>query len=233
MEDTYLVSVSAHDRAGTVKYDYHDRLYTFKVRQVGRGERYGLVSLGGEWEWNDEDTTPPTRRSLERVERVKKAKKRQGTGGRIERRWGAGDVEIVAVSFLDAAGGERRVFEAGEPWGVRLHYRAHRRIQRPVFGLAVHRSDGLHVCGPNTHFASLDIPFVEGEGTVLYHMARLPLMEGTYLVSVASHNLADTVMYDYHDRLYTFKVCQFEEGERYGLVSLGGEWEWNDGECSE
>jgi len=34
-------------------YDYHDRLYTFKVRQVVKGERYGLVSLEGEWEWND------------------------------------------------------------------------------------------------------------------------------------------------------------------------------------
>ena len=143
--------------------------------------------------------------------------------------WGTGDVEIVAVSFLDAAGRERSVFRVGEPWVVRLHYRAHRRIERPVFGLAIHRNDGLHVCGPNTQFAGLDIPFIEGEGAILYHVDRLPLLEGTYLLSVSAHNQADTVMYDYHDRLYTFKVRQVRKGERYGLMNLEGEWEWNDG----
>ncbi|MCK4316474.1 MAG: Wzt carbohydrate-binding domain-containing protein, partial [Anaerolineae bacterium] len=96
--------------------------------------------------------------------------------------------------------------------------------------LAVHRNDGLHVCGPNTQFAGLDIPSIEGEGAILYRVDRLPLMEGTYLLSVSAHNQADTVMYDYHDRLYTFKVRQVVKGERYGLVSLEGEWEWNDGE---
>ncbi len=145
------------------------------------------------------------------------------------RRWGIGDVEVVSVSFLDAAGKERQVFRVGEPWMVRLHYRARRRIERPIFGLAIHRNDGVHVCGPNTRFVGLDIPFIEGEGDVLYRVDHLPLMEGTYLVSVSAHNWADTVMYDYHDRLYTFKVRQVGKGERYGVVSLEGEWEWNNG----
>jgi hypothetical protein len=143
-----------------------------------------------------------------------------------ERRWGTGDVEIMDVSFLDGAGKERHVFQVGEPWVVRLGYRASRRIEKPVFGLAVYRNDGLHVCGPNTQFTGLDIPAIEGEGDILYHVDNLPLMEGTYFVSVAAHSRADTVMYDFHDRLYTFRVRQVESGERYGLVSLGGEWEW-------
>jgi hypothetical protein len=144
----------------------------------------------------------------------------------VKQRWGTGDVEILAVSFLNADGEERHVFRVGEPWVARLHYRAHGRIENPVFGLAIHRNDGLHVCGPNTHFAGLDIPFIE-EGDVLYRVAHLPLMEGSYLVSVAAHNQADTVTYDFHDRLYTFKVRQVGRGERYGLVRMGGEWEWN------
>jgi lipopolysaccharide transport system ATP-binding protein len=145
----------------------------------------------------------------------------------VKQRWGTGDVEILAVSFLNADGEERHVFRVGEPWVARLHYRAHGRIENPVFGLAIHRNDGLHVCGPNTHFAGLDIPFIEGEGDVLYRVAHLPLMEGSYLVSVAAHNQADTVTYDFHDRLYTFTVRQVGRGERYGLVRMGGEWEWN------
>ena len=143
------------------------------------------------------------------------------------REWGTGDVEILNVSFLDGSGREQRVFRVGEPWVVKLHYRALSRIERPVFGLAVHRSDGLHVCGPNTHFAGLDIPYVEGEGDVFYRVDRLPLMEGSYLVSASAHNRADTVMYDFHDRSHPFRVRQVGRGERYGLVSLRGDWEWN------
>ncbi len=148
------------------------------------------------------------------------------TSVKDKQRWGTGDVEIASVSFLDVEGRERHVFKTGESWTVRLRYRAPRRIEKPVFGLAVYRNDGVHVGGPNTQFFGLDVPFIEGEGDVLYRVESLPLMEGTYFLSVAAHNRADTAMYDFHDRLYTFKVRQVGRGERYGLVSLSGEWEW-------
>ncbi len=141
-------------------------------------------------------------------------------------RWGDGQARVVSVTFLGSDGMERNVFHVGEPWAVRLCYQAPRRVAEPVFGLAVHRMDGVHVCGPNTAFSGLRIPFIEGQGEVVYRVDALPLMEGTYLLSVAVHNQADTVMYDYHDRLYTFRVRQVGTGERYGLVTMKGIWEW-------
>jgi lipopolysaccharide transport system ATP-binding protein len=141
-------------------------------------------------------------------------------------RWGSGQARIVSVTFLDSDGIERNVFHVGEPWAVRLHYQAPDRVDEPVFGIAVHRIDGVHVCGPNTVFSGLRIPYIEGEGQVVYRVDALPLMEGTYLLSVAVHNRADTAMYDYHDRLYTFRVRQVQSGERYGLVTMRGVWEW-------
>ncbi|MBN1888137.1 MAG: ABC transporter ATP-binding protein [Thermoflexales bacterium] len=147
----------------------------------------------------------------------------------IKQRWGTGEVKVVDVSFLDEAGEACGIFHAGRPWTVRLRYRSQQRIEMPVFGLALHRDDGVHICGPNTRFANLDIPFVEGTGEIVYQVDQLPLMEGTYLLSVSAHDQSDAVMYDYHDRLYTFKVRQVGQGERYGLVSLGGKWTWRDG----
>jgi len=146
---------------------------------------------------------------------------------RPRRQWGTGEVRIVSVSFVDADGRERSVFHVGEPFTLRMHYQTAKRIDKPVFGMAIHRMDGVHVCGPNTGFSSLDIPFIDGEGDVLYRVDSLPLMEGTYLVSVAIHNQADTTTYDYHDRLYTLRVRQVGDGERYGLVGIGGRWEQN------
>jgi lipopolysaccharide transport system ATP-binding protein len=145
-----------------------------------------------------------------------------------QKRWGTGEVEIVAVTFHDGTGAERHVFPVGDPWIARVHYRACRSVDVPVFGLAVNRDDGVHISGPNTHFAGLDIPRIEGEGYVSYRVEALPLMEGTYWVSASVHNRADTVMYDYRDRMYVFRVRRTAHGERYGVMSLGGEWTWDE-----
>jgi len=143
------------------------------------------------------------------------------------RRWGSGEVQIVSVRLLDGSGQEKQHFQTGEPLTVEMRYRAEKRVERPVFGLAIHRSDGTHITGPNTQFAGLDIPFIEGDGDIMYHVDHLPLMEGSYLLSVSVVNQDSTLMYDYHDRLYPFRVRHVgERGERYGLMSLGGEWKW-------
>lgn len=229
MEGTYFVSASFVDRPSGVTYDERNRPNAFRVRQVGKGERYGLVGLGGRWEWGDGAIAPvpvdePCRRDASDFGRSCAAQ------FPADHRWGTGEVRIMAVSFADAAGKRRRVFEEFDPWVVRLRYRARRQIENPVFGLAVHRSDGVHISGPNSHFGGLEIPMVTDEGQVCYRVDRLPLTAGTYHVSVSAHNRRDTVMYDYHDRLYGFRVCRLNPLPGRGLVSLEGEWAWTSGD---
>lgn len=153
----------------------------------------------------------------------------QGTlkpGAGHERRWGSGEMQIVEVHLLDRSGREKQRFRVGETLTVEMRYRAERRVDHPVFGLAIHRGDGLHITGPNTQFAGYEIPWIEGEGVVQYTIPFLPLLEGIYFVSVSTHNWEDTRMYDYHDRLYPFHVLPCEE-ERYGIMTLRGGWCWN------
>jgi lipopolysaccharide transport system ATP-binding protein len=147
-------------------------------------------------------------------------------------RWGTDEIEIVEVALCDAAGQPSAVFVTGGAWQVRLRVRSRGRVEDPVFGLAVHHVGGAHICGPNTSFAGLRIPVVEGEGEIVYRVPALPLMPGTYYVSVAAHNRADTVMYDYHDRAYAFQVHPGPVGERYGMFTLGGTWAFQSGGAS-
>ncbi|MBP8309370.1 MAG: Wzt carbohydrate-binding domain-containing protein, partial [Burkholderiaceae bacterium] len=149
-------------------------------------------------------------------------------------RWGTGEVEITDVEFLDASGAVRRVFLTGAEMNIRIRYRAAKRVVDPIFGLAIHSQQGAHLCGPNTMFSGAPIEYVEGEGAVTYRIANLPLLEGGYVVSVASHNREDSKMYAYHDRLYPFQVYPGASRERYGLVSMNGEWEirTDDGEAA-
>jgi len=225
MQGTYLVSVSVQSRAHQAEIDY-GRTYDFRVRQVGEGERYGLTSLGGRWNWQDGGLDLGTSSVLDpECSRDRTIEARSETS----QRWGAGGLDVVGVSFIDASGHERRVYEYGESWKVVLRYRADRIIERPVFGLAIHREDGLHICGPNTYFAGLDIASVEGEGEVSYQVDHLPLLEGSYFLSVSAHNRADTVMYDFHDRLHPFGVCQFDLTQRGSAIRLKGRWSVDDG----
>ena len=140
-------------------------------------------------------------------------------------RHGSGEVTFESVRLLDSSGQPRDYFEHGEQLTVEMRYRAHCPLDRPVFGIAIHRTDGVHITGPNTQFARFDIPRIAGAGVVRYSIPSLQLLEGCYCVSTAVVDWEDTRTFDYHDRAYRFRVLPWE-GERYGIVSLNGTWDW-------
>lgn len=140
------------------------------------------------------------------------------------RRWGSGRVEVTRVELRDKEGRERKVFFTGSPMEIRLSYTIRKGGNEPVFGLAIHHQNGVHVCGPNTQFDGLRIPSTQGDGQVTYQIPQLPLLEGLYTVSVAAVDSADSEVYDYHDRAYSFRVSPERARERYGVVTLGGSW---------
>lgn len=139
-------------------------------------------------------------------------------------RWGNGKVQITRVKLCDSAGVERALFSTGCPMQIQLYYRSDQPIRDPIFGLAIHHQSGTHICGPNSDFGGLHIPVAHGEGVVTYHIPSLSLLEGSYVLSVSSHNRSDTELYDYHDRAYPFRVQPGTSREIYGLVTLNGEW---------
>lgn len=139
-----------------------------------------------------------------------------------EHRWGTRRVTIERVRILNGVGEEAYNFQTGEPFTLEMTYHARERVEKPVFGMAIFRSDGVHVTGPNTQFAGVDIPALEGNGVVRYTIPALPLLEGVYHISVSVHNWEDSEMFDLHDRLYSFRVLPGKE--RYGLVTTQGKW---------
>ena len=141
------------------------------------------------------------------------------------RRWGSGQVQVTAVELCDAQGQPHVTFRNGDPLTIRLHYKTTERVEKPVFGLAIYHQNGTHICGPNTKFGELPLEAVEGEGVICYQITALPLLEGSYTLSVAVVNDNSTETYDYHDRLYTFQVYHGRSAERYGLVTVGGVWD--------
>jgi lipopolysaccharide transport system ATP-binding protein len=142
-----------------------------------------------------------------------------------ENRWGSREVEITEVKFFDKNGEERHIFKTGEPLIVKMKYFAKQKIEKPVFGVAIYRNDGVHIDGPNTKSHNKVIEDIEGEGTVQYIIDSLPLLEGTYLFTAAVYDFACVNPYDHHEKRFTFKVADGEIKD-YGILHIPCRWKY-------
>ncbi len=142
------------------------------------------------------------------------------------RRWGSHTIEIVRTRLTNKDNKEQTIFKTGDALVLQMDYIAQQAVESPIFGVAIHRHDGMHISGPNTSFANINLSTVNGHGTIIYSIPYLPLLEGLYDFSVAAVNHSDTEIFDYHDRLYPFRVVNdgVENQEKYGLITLQGEW---------
>ena len=142
-----------------------------------------------------------------------------------QRRWGTGEAQILSVRFLDAAGQDRLLLTTGEPATIIVRYRARQRIEQPMFGLAIHRSDGFHVTGPNSVFSGYDLPAIEGEGEMRYRIEAMPLLAGTYYLSASLCDHTGLCSYDFRNLQFRFRVQPGANEERYGIITLPARWE--------
>ena len=141
-----------------------------------------------------------------------------------KQRWGTFQAEIAAVEFLDRQNQLRQLFAQGDFFRVRIHYRTQTPLIEPAFGLAIYRSDGLHINGPNTVADGLSIPSIDGCGHVDYTIEQLPLAPGRYELTVAIYNHDSTLAHDHQHRMYEFQVQDRRLMREEGLVHLPAVW---------
>lgn len=141
------------------------------------------------------------------------------------RHWGSKEIEITKVTILDAEGQERHLFKTGEEMTIRMEYVAHEKFEDPVFGIAIHTSDGLLVSGSNTQLCGFAIETVEGRGVVECNLGCLSLLQGRYVISVSVYDRYIRQAYDHHDKLYGFSIGSSEIVDQdRGLLDINCMW---------
>jgi ABC-2 type transport system ATP-binding protein len=105
-----------------------------------------------------------------------------------------------------------------EPMTLRVLYHAEEPTEDVLFGVAIHDDDGNHLFGTNTKILGLEVPAVAGDGEVAFEFARVPLLDGSYLVSVAIQSHDEGVVYDWQEQRYRFSVMNPSRTE--GTVSF-------------
>jgi lipopolysaccharide transport system ATP-binding protein len=141
-----------------------------------------------------------------------------------ESRWGNREISITSVTLRDEHGRTTNLFRTGD--GLRLHmaFEARAPVATPVFGLAIYHESGTLLTGPNTRMNHYPIDRVDGPGEIVYHVPRLSLLPGRYIVAVSAYDHDLIQPYDHRERVATFTVVEGGTGERFGHVTLDGEW---------
>lgn len=125
--------------------------------------------------------------------------------GSHQRRWGSREVEIAAVTLCGADGSPRHVFASGEMLRVAMRVVPREPVADFVFGVGLFGEDGVNVYGTNTQIERYRPEMLDAPADVEFTFETLQLTEGTYHVDVAVHR-EDGTPYDYHSRLYSFRV---------------------------
>jgi hypothetical protein len=116
------------------------------------------------------------------------------------------EAEILGVRFLDRDGIEVDSLATGQPMRAQIEYRAHRRIEDPVFELLFYSADDRLHCHYTTAIAGDPILSLEGRGIVEIDCEELGLTPGVFKVDAMLARRGATAAYDWKPRQYLLKV---------------------------
>ena len=122
-------------------------------------------------------------------------------------RLGTGEVEIVGVRLLNAAGNETAQISPGNSLTVEIDYIAHEAVPDAIFGVSAHAAkDGSRCFDLTTQADGHEVGRLEGKGTVRLHLDRLDLSGGLYHIDVGVYEASWDRPYDYHWQAFPLEV---------------------------
>lgn len=140
-------------------------------------------------------------------------------------RWGSGEMIVTKVELLDSTGAPTLWVHTGEPATLRFHYSARTPVTRPVLGFALHSITGVHATGVNSR-ETLVPEMIEGDGHVDFAMSRMPLVTGSYDVTVALVDESNLHTFDFQTKAMRFDVGRGVPKEAEGVFAIEGIWKF-------
>jgi ABC-2 type transport system ATP-binding protein len=144
--------------------------------------------------------------------------------GEIGERWGSHEAEITRAEFVDAEGVPVHVLKTGEPISLQIDYTAHMPIKEPVFGIRITHLHGTNVWGSNTKRMGFQPATLNNSGAITLNIPELPILAGTYDLTVALTDQHETYEYDHWERRVRFDVVQYNSFDE-GLIQIEANWQ--------
>jgi ABC-2 type transport system ATP-binding protein len=105
-----------------------------------------------------------------------------------------------------------------EAMTIRIRYHAEEPTDDLLFSIAIFDEDAKQIYGTNTRIAGVTVPIADGDGEMCFAFDRVPLLDGTYMVTPAILTADEGTVYDWRDQEYSFSVMN--PSREVGLVAL-------------
>jgi ABC-2 type transport system ATP-binding protein len=163
----------------------------------------------------------PTVEAVEAVQAAEVAEEQAGqtTHGRKMAAEADHKVKItnVAIDHPGALVG-RSWLLPNEALSVRVSFHADEPTEGLLFGIGIHDEEGNEIFGANTKLIDTPVPVIDGDGEVTFDFEHVPLLDGTYLVTLAIQSHDEGTVHDWRDQQYQFSVMNPSRVQ--GIVAL-------------
>jgi ABC-2 type transport system ATP-binding protein len=105
-----------------------------------------------------------------------------------------------------------------EAMTIRVRYFATEPTDDLLFGILIHDENGTEIFGTNTEIMGVKVPVADGENEMVLDVEHVPLLDGTYLVTLAIQSTDEGTVHDWREQKYRFSVMN--PARTMGLVSL-------------
>lgn len=137
------------------------------------------------------------------------------------KRWGSREVFMKKITVLDINGKECQTFQNDQPFQIRIDYKAEKKLDDVVFGIAIYRSDQVYIYGSNTLIDYSASNTLEGEGHIDLKIERMPVNASDYTIDLALHR-PDGFNYDFWREACSVTIQNVKN--EVGIISLPHTW---------
>jgi hypothetical protein len=115
-------------------------------------------------------------------------------------------LRITNVRFDHPNADIRPYLLPGEPLTISVGYHADRALDDVVPGIAVYDLEGRMLFGANNLWFPTDLAVEAGDGEFVFELSGIPLLDGTYPVTIGLVTRDEGTVYDWREQNYQFTV---------------------------
>lgn len=138
-------------------------------------------------------------------------------------RWGNNEFIVERVEVLNHNDESTDVVHTGRRMTVRIHYKRNSSVDDVIAGLRISHLHGTQVFATNSRRRESELGQFGDSGYVDLVIPRVPMLAGTFQISVDLSDSSELNTYDHWGQCFTFDVLQ-DTIQDEGLVTIDATW---------
>lgn len=135
-------------------------------------------------------------------------------------------VHLSRVRFIDDAGAETTALPSGAPLCVSIDFESTRRVEQPVFTLALSNSAGVVVFETYSNRELSRVPPLDGRGSLRVHFGPIALKPDVYFLSVTLSDGDMLNKLEWHEKNYMLQVVSTGAPVNQGILYPRPQWQF-------